>query len=664
MTGCASLPFAPSLTLTPDTKAAGAPTGLGIDLNLPQNENPDGLATADLKRAAVTLPAGMAINPGAGEALEGCTDTQFGLHSSDPDSCPNASNLGSVKVTTPLLSKPLEGSIYLAAPREQNAAAAASGQMFRIFLAAHGSGTEVKLAGNVAVDQSTGRLVATFDNNPQLPFTNVHMQFTGGANAPLVLPRACGTYTTRAVFTSWATETPVESNSSFNVDQNCDRAARFEPSLQAGTGSTAGVYSPFQMTLTRPDAQQDVSGLTLTLPPGLTGKLTGIPLCPEAQAQTGTCSPESQIGKVIAAAGAGPTPLWVPQSGRTPTAVYLAGPYKGAPFSLSVVVPAQAGPFDLGTVVVRAALSVDLHDAHISVISDPIPTILDGVPLNVQKLNVTLDRPGFMLAPTNCSPMQITGTATSSAGASAPLSSRFQVGSCASLKFAPRFSVSTAGASSKANGASLTAKLSIPGGQGVEANVARVKVELPKQLPSRLTTLQKACTSVQFDANPAGCPAGSFIGRATVHTPLLPVALTGPAIFVSHGGEAFPSLVMVLQGYGVTVDLVGTTLIRSGITSTTFKTVPDVPFSDFGLTLPQGKFSALAANLPARVRGSFCGQKLVMPSEFIAQNDVVIKQNTSIATTGCTKKAKRARKAARARGHASRTHATRKRRAP
>jgi hypothetical protein len=640
-TGCASLPFAPTLSLTPDTKAAGAPAGLGIDLDLPQNENPDGLATADLRRAVVRLPSGVSINPGAGDGLEACSDAQFGLHSSQPESCPDASTLGTMQITTPLLPKPLQGSIYLAAPHEQGPAAAAAGQMFRIFLGAHGSGTEVKLAGSVVPDPVTGQLVATFDNNPQLPFTNVHMQFTGGSRAPLALPKACGTYITHSVFTSWATENPVSSDSAFTIDQNCDQAGRFEPSLQAGVMSPfAGASSPFTMTFSRPDGQQDVSSLELTLPPGLTGKLAGIPLCPAAQAATGTCSSESQIGKVTAGAGAGLNPLWVPQPGKTPTAVYLSGPYKGAPFSLSVVVPAQAGPFDLGTVVVRAALYVDRNDAHVSVISDPFPTILDGVPLNVQKINVTLDRPGFMLAPTNCTPMQISGTATSSAGATAPLASRFQVGSCASLKFAPKFSVSTVGASTKANGASLTAKLSFPTNQGTQANITKVKVELPKQLPSRLTTLQKACTSAQFEANPAGCPPASFIGHATVHTPLLPVPLTGPAIFVSHGGEAFPSLVMVLQGYGVTVNLVGMTFIsKAGITSTTFKTVPDVPFNDFELTLPQGKFSALAANLPAKAKGSFCGQKLVMPSEFIAQNGAVLRQGTPVTPTGCAKKA-------------------------
>ena len=653
LTGCASLPFSPSLTLQPDSSRAGSPSGMAIDLNLPQNENPDGLATADLKRAVVTLPSGVALNPSAGDGLAACSDAQFDLHSSAADSCPPVSKLGTMTVTSPLLSSPLQGSIYLASPLEQGPAAAASGRMFRVFLQAQGSGVQVKLAGSVVPDPVTGQLTATFENNPQLPFSNVHLQFVGGPRAALSLPKACGTYTTHSQFTSWASETPVSSDSSFTVDQGCDQAARFEPSLSAGvTNATAGASSPFTMTLSRPDGQQDLNGLSLTLPPGLLASLSGIPLCPEPQAASGTCPPASQIGRVTTAAGAGPAPLWVPLLGKTPTAVFFAGPYKGAPFSLSVVVPAEAGPFNLGTVVVRAALFVDPHDAHVSVTSDPIPTILDGVPLNVQKINVTLDRPGFMVSPTSCNPMQITGAASSSAGASAALSSPFQVGSCAGLKFAPKFSVSTVGRASKANGASLTTKLSYPAGAlGSYANIAKVKVELPKQLPSRLTTLQKACTSAQFDANPAGCPAASFIGHATVHTPLLPVPLTGPAIFVSHGGEAFPSLVMVLQGYGVTVELVGSTLIRGGVTSTTFKTVPDVPFNDFVLTLGQGKFSALGANLPAKAKYSFCGQRMVMPTEFVGQNGAAIHQSTPVTPTGCAKaKATKVQKLAAARG--------------
>ena len=638
-TGCASVPFAPTMSVAPDTKRAGSPAGFGIDLSVPQNENPDGLASSDLKDVSMTLPAGVAINPGAASGLGGCADSQFALSSTAEGACPDPSNIGSIEIHTPLLTDPLKGSLFLASPLEQSASAAASGRMFRVFLEAEGHGVRIKRVGTVVPDPTTGQLTVTFDDNPQLPFETLHVQLTGGPQAALTTPRSCGTYTTHSELTPWARPTePVGVDSSFTIDENCSAAGSFAPTLEAGTfGSQAGASSPFTMTLTRPDGQQEVGSLALTLPPGLVGKLAGIPLCQEAQAATGTCSPESQIGRVAATAGAGLSPLLVPQPGKSPTAVYLSGPSRGAPFSLSVVVPAEAGPFNLGTVVVRAALFVDPHDAHVSVASDSIPTILDGVPLNVQKINVTLDRPGFMVSPTNCTPMQITGTATSSAGQSAALSSPFQVGSCAALKFAPKFSVSTVGRASKANGASLTTKLSFPVNQGTQSNVTKVKVELPKQLPSRLTTLQKACTSAQFDANPAGCPAASFIGHATVHTPLLPVPLMGPAIFVSHGGEAFPSLVMVLQGYGVTVDLVGTTLIRGGVTSTTFKTVPDVPFNDFELTLGQGKFSALGANLPARANYSFCGQKMVMPTEFVAQNGALVKQRTPITISGCAK---------------------------
>ena len=646
-TGCDAVPFAPAMSVTPDTRRASAPAGFAIDLNVPQNENPVGLASSDLKDVSMTLPAGVAINPGAAGGLGGCADTQFAVSSSAEGQCPNPSKIATVQVKTPLLANPLNGSLFLSAPLEQGPAAAALGRMFRVFLQVEGAGVRIKRVGTVIPDPTTGQLTVTFDDNPQLPFETLHVQLAGGPQAALTTPRSCGTYTTHTLLTPWARPTePVGVDSSFTIDENCGAAGSFAPSLQAGTiGTVAGASSPFTMTLTRPDGQQDVNGLSLTLPPGLVGKLAGIPLCPEAQANAGSCSPDSQIGKVAAAAGAGSSPLWVPQANRTPAAVYLAGPYKGAPFSLSVVVPAEAGPFNLGMVVVRAALFVDPHDAHVSVASDSIPTILDGVPLNVQKINVTLDRPGFMVSPTNCTPMQITGTATSSAGQRAALSSPFQVGSCAALKFAPKFSVSTIGQASKANGASLTTKLSFTTNTG-EANIAKVKVELPKQLPSRLTTLQKACTSVQFDANPAGCPAASFIGHATVHTPLVPVPLTGPAIFVSHGGEAFPSLVMVLQGYGVTVDLVGTTLIRGGVTSTTFKTVPDVPFNDFELTLGQGKYSALGANLPQKANYSFCGQHMVMPTEFIAQNGVLVKQNTPVTPTGCKPAATKAQKLA------------------
>jgi hypothetical protein len=645
ITGCDKLPFGPSLMAAPDVRGAGSPTGLSVNLHVPQNASPIGVATANLRTAAVTLPQGMTVSASSADGLEGCSPTQIAIHSAEAATCPDGSRIGGVSVDTPLLNTPLTGGVYLATPHENP-----SGGLLALYIVAEGSGVTLKLAGSLVADPLTGQLTATFDNNPQLPFTDLNLDFKGGPRAPLSTPKACGTYTTHAELTSWASSTPVSADSSFTIDQNCAQAGLFTPTMSAGTlDPQAGGSSPFTLTVERPSGQQDLGAIEVTLPPGVLAHIGDVPLCPESQAAAGTCASASQVGTTTVGAGPGGNPVYIPQAGRTPTAVYLAGPYKGAPFSLSIVVPAQAGPFDLGTVVVRAALFVDRHDAHVSVLSDAIPTILDGIPLNVQKINVTVNRPGFMVAPTDCDPMQITGIATSSAGQTASLASRFQVASCASLRFAPKLTVSTAGRASKGNGASLTAKLTYPHAVQGAVNLTRVKVELPRQLPSRLSTLQQACTAAQFDKDPSGCPAASVVGHATVHTPLLPVALTGPAYFVSHGGEAFPSLIMVLQGDNVTIDLVGTTFIsKSGITSTTFKTVPDVPFSTFELTLPEGRHSALAANLKAKSKGSFCGTKLVMPTELIAQNGAAIHQSTRISTAGCpARKAKKARKAGR-----------------
>src|SRR6202035_3475643 len=295
------------------------------------------------------------------------------------------------------------------------------------------------------------------------------------------------------------------------------------------------------------------------------------------------------------------------------------------------VIPPVAGPFDLGDVLVRAPIYINAQTAALSVKTDPIPTILKGIPLKVQSIALNIDRPDFILNPTDCNAMSVASSLSGSSGATANSSNRFQVGACEKLAFAPKFSASTEGKTSKADGASLSVKLTYPQGPlGTYANVAKVKVELPKLLPSRLTTLQKACTSAQFDANPAGCPKESIVGTAVAHTPILDSPLSGPAYFVSHGGEAFPQLIVVLQAEGITVDLVGDTFIsKAGITSSTFAQVPDVPVSSFELTLPQGKFSALGAG------GDLCKAQLAMPTEFLAQNGTSMHQRTPIAIEGC-----------------------------
>jgi hypothetical protein len=498
----------------------------------------------------------------------------------------------------------------------------------------------VKLPGKVSLNQATGQIEATFENTPQLAFEDAELHFFGGERAPLATPAHCGAYTTNATFTPWSGGEPVKSQSSFQITSGpggspCPGGTLpFGPSLTAGTTNiNAGSFSQLNTTIGREDGQQNIQSVQLHMPAGLSGILTGVKLCAEAQASAGTCGQESLIGHTVVSVGLGGDPFSV-----TGGEVFLTEGYEGAPFGLSIVNPAVAGPFNLGKVIVRAKIEVDPHTAELTITTDgsgpyAIPHILDGIPLEIKHVNVTIDRPGFTFNPTDCNPMAVTGSVGSAEGASAPVQVPFQVTNCASLKFAPKFNVSTSGKTSKAKGASLTAKLSYPvAAQGTQANIARVKVDLPKQLPSRLTTLQKACTNAQFELNPADCPSESKIGYATVTTPLLPVALSGPAIFVSHGGEAFPSLTMVLQGYGVTIDLVGTTFIsKAGVTSTTFKTVPDVPFNTFVLTLPEGKFSALAAN------GELCTSKLAMPTEFLAQNGMKINESTPVSVTGCAK---------------------------
>jgi hypothetical protein len=632
-TGCDRPDFTPAITLQPDTSVADSPSGLNIKLSVPQNENPYGLAEANLKTAAVALPAGVSVSPSAANGLTACSPEQIGIENASEPACPDASKIGSVEVNTPLLPNPLKGAVYVAQQNNNP-----FGSLLAIYVTAEDpvSGALVKLAGHVVADPLTGQLTTTFDNNPQLPFSDFKLEFFGGPRGALATPESCGTFTADSALTPWSGTSTVGLSEPFTFAAGC--VSGFAPVFTAGvTNPQAGAYSPFVLSFSRSDTDQEISGLSVSLPPGLLAKIAGVPLCSDANANAGTCPEASQVGTVQAAAGPGSQPFFL--SGKA----YLTGPYNGGPYGLSVVVPAVAGPFNFGNVVVRQSLRIDPHDAHVTDVSNPFPTILDpeganhevnGIPIRLRRVDVSIDRPDFTFNPTNCNPMAIAATPTSTAGLSAPVSSRFQAANCATLKFAPKFTVSTSGKTSKANGASLTTKLAYPNApQGTQADIAYVKVELPKQLPSRLTTLQKACLARVFEADPAGCPAASIIGHATVTTPLLPLPLSGPAYFVSHGGEAFPSLTIILQGNGVTLDLVGTTFInKAGVTSTTFKTVPDTPFNAFELTLPQGKFSALAAN------GNLCTSKLAMPTEFVAQNGAVIHQSTPISVTGCAKK--------------------------
>jgi hypothetical protein len=647
-TGCEDLDFNPKLSVQPTLTQASEPTGYNVGIEVPQNEFPEGLGTSELRTAVVTLPAGTVLSPSAANGLEACQEAgPEGINMTGPESeeadiyghkhaakgkCPNASELGTMRISTPAFEKELEGHVYLAQPLcggpGQSActpADAEDGNLFGIYLEAEGPGVIIKLKGKVSVNTSTGQVTTTFEENPQLPFNSLEIEFFGGPRAPLANPSTCGVARTEAQFTPYSSLVPAEPFSEYTVT-GC-QGPRFAPSFVAGTDSNeAGGYSPLSVTFSREDADQTLGRVTMHMPPGLSGTLAHIPVCGEPQAAQGTCGGESQIGETTVSAGPGPDPLYV-----TGGKVYLTGPYGGGSFGLSIVVPAVTGPFNLGTVVVRAAIEIDPVTAALTVVSEPLPTILEGVPIQVKTVNVTINRPQFTFNPTSCEPKSIAGTLSSTEGLSAAASSRFQAANCAALAFKPKFAVSTSGHTSRTDGASLTATVTYPNAPvGSQANIAKVKVALPRQLPSRLKTLQKACLEKTFAENPASCPAASRVGEAVAKTPLLPVTLSGPAYFVSHGGAKFPELIVVLQGDNVTVDLHGETFIsKKGITTSTFDTVPDVPVSSFQLMLPEGPFSALAAS------ENLCKGGLTMPTEFVAQNGMRKNQTTKVRVTGC-----------------------------
>jgi hypothetical protein len=689
VTGCDRLQFNPTIDVRPDTLLADAPVGLNVEVQVPQVEKPAVPATPELRNAVVTLPEGLSIGPGIVDGIQACDlSGPEGINFTGPESeevgpsgelqlapghCPDASIVGTAEAETPLLQNKVEGHVYLArpecgAPGQLGCAEkdALDGKLYRLYLELGGagalarSGVNIKVAGDTEANPATGQLTTRFEDNPQLPFSKLIVHLNGGPRAPLDNPAVCGAATTTADFTPWSapgitpeglsmTGTPDATPAGAFDVVGCQSPAGLSPGFAAGTVTPqAGAFSAFTMNLSRQDREQYVKGVQVHTPPGLLGILASVPLCGEPAASEGTCPEASRIGSTRVASGAGSHPFEIGGS------VYLTGPYAGAPFGLSIVTNAVAGPFNLGLVVVRARIDVDPETSTLTVTTDEtgphaIPQIIFGVPLRLKRVTVDIDRAKFMFNPTNCSALRVTATISGSESARTEVSSPFAVGGCRSLVFKPKFTVSTNGHTSRIKGASLDAKLSYPSGSiGKDANIARVKVALPKQLPSRLTTLQKACPAATFAANAAGCPAGSIVGTVRAKTPLLPVGLSGPVYFVSHGGEAFPSLIVVLQGDNVRVDLTGTTFInKAGITSSTFKTVPDVPVSTFELYLPQGKGSALAAN------GNLCKSrsKLKMPTEFVAQNGAVMKQTTKIQVTGCPKKKAKASQSERINGH-------------
>ncbi len=671
--GCRALSFGPSIGLESTEHSASTPTGLNVRVRVPQQGTVEAgrLAEPDVRSTVVMLPEGVQLNPSAAGGLEACSEQQIGFEgapgvdplspgapqplrfSSEPAGCPPASKVGSVRISTPLLEHELHGSVFLATPAPLGEAGQNPfNSLVALYIVAEEptAGIRVKLAGKSELDATTGQVTTRFEDTPQVPFEELNLELSGGPRASLGTPAVCGSPSLAATFTPWLEEgSPSLTLSGGNEERldissgvggsACSSTPPFAPGIVGGSiDGQAGAFTSFALAITRPDGDQPLTRATVRLPPGNAAMLSSVTPCPEPQASLGTCGPESEIGQATATSGLGPDPFTV-TGGR----VFITGPYQGAPFGLSIVTPAVAGPFNLGNVVVRSSISIDPHNAAVTITSG-LPTFVQGVghpasgvPLQLRQINVSIDRPNFEFNPTNCTPMSITGTLSGAQGASANVASPFQVANCQSLAFKPKFTAFTQGKTSKADGASLTVKVTSSLGQ---ANIGKTTVTLPQALPSRLSTIQKACLARVFESNPASCPEGSNVGMAIVHTPVLKSALSGPAYLVSHGNVAFPDVEFVLQGEGITLVLDGGVNIKKGVTTSSFNAVPDAPVSSFEAILPEGPHSALTTAIPAKEKYSLCKTKLQMPTVITGQNGVVIKQNTNVAVQGCKKTVK------------------------
>jgi hypothetical protein len=579
ITGCDKLPFGPSLTVEPTSARAGASTGADVTIKLPASEGVEVLEPSQMRALKVQLPLGLSFNPGAADGLGTCSEAEVRFGKAVASECPDASKLADTEFDIPALERKLKGAVYLREPEP--------GNLFRIWIVADDLGLHVKLRGQLEVDKATGQITEVTTEIPQAPVREAKLEFKSGFRAPLLNPPACGEYRTNYEFIPWSGGPPVVGSTPMEIDEGCD-VGGFSPKLSAGTTDAgAGRHSPFVFTLTREDGEQNPRAIDITLPSGLAATFAGIPRCEGAAAASGQCPPASRIGRVTVAVGAGATPLWAPQPGKRPTAVYLGGPYKGAPFSVVAVVPAQAGPFDLGDQVVRSALYVDPRTARGSVRSDPLPQIIEGVPLPYRTIQVYLDRPGFTLNPTGCEAKAIAATIASSTGGTASPASPFHAVGCAALGFKPRLSLTLKGAIKRGGHPALRAVVKPRLG---DANIDSTVVTLPHSAFLDQAHIRTICTRVQYAAgagNGSQCPPGAVYGHVLAVSPLLDTPLEGPVILRSSSHK-LPDMVFALHGL-VDIEAVGRIdSVKGGIRSS-FEAIPDAPLSKVVLEMEGGK---------------------------------------------------------------------------
>jgi hypothetical protein len=614
LTGCDTVPFAASLSMRPETTQAATPSGFTTELRVPQESAPDQQSPANLKKVEVTLPAGVAVNPASAQGLVGCTDAQARTRESGDPTCPDASKIGTIRIDTPVLPGPLDGFVYVGQPKSQ---VAANGDMFRIFLAAKGYGVTIKQEGRLTPDPVTGQLRAVFDDIPQQPFERMVLKFNGGPRAPLVTPTQCGEHRTTATLTS-STGKVLTSESRFNIACR-DGLFGFAPTFSAGVDNIlAGASSPFRIAIGRGDGQRQITGVSLKLPKGLLANLKG--------------NIGQVVGGVRAYSGLGSEPFGLPGT------VTLEGPYGDAPFSLKVVVPAKAGPYELGDVVVRQKVYIHPITAQVTTVSDPLPTILQGVPIQLQRLDLTIDKDGFMRNPTSCAPQSVDAGLTSDAGQIASIGSRFAVGGCKALELEPKMALKWTDRTQMKKGKHPGVEATVQMAAG-DANLRGVKVTLPLTAALDPDNAKALCEAA--DAAARHCPEASIVGSATATTPALDEPVSGPVYFVkgtrtTKEGRVIPTLpklYLKLSGQGVTIDLRADSSVTGPAGKqklvTTFTNVPDVPVDAFRLRINSG------ANGILKATNDVCGADKATSAVYTGQNGRVTRRSLKFTAPDC-----------------------------
>jgi len=601
--GCNALPFGPGLALEPTSHRTSSPTGAAITLRLPAAKGVEVLEPSQMRDLRVDLPPGLAINTDASDGLETCSPSQVGFHTREPSHCPDAAKMASTEFDIPVLERNLRGAVYLREPEP--------GHPFRVWVTADDLGLHVKLPGELEVDKQTGEVASITTDIPQAPLREAKIVLKSGFRAPLVTPGRCGTFQTHYEFTPWSGGPSKVGFASMTISEGCDTGG-FSPKLQAGsTDAQGGAFSPFSFTLTREDSEENLAGLALTLPRGLAASFVGTARCEGADADSGHCPRASRIGKVVAAVGAGPTPLWVPQAGKRPTAVYLGGPYKDAPFSIVAVVPKQAGPFDFGDEVVRSAVYVDPETAQATAKADPLPQLIEGIPILYRTINVQLDRPGFSLNPTSCARKETRAELTSSGGKVASSTDPFAAADCAKLPFKPKLGFRLRGGTHRGSHPALTTTFAPRTG---DANVGAFSVALPHSEFLDQAHIGTVCTRVQFRADQ--CPPASVYGTAKVKSPLFDFPLEGP-LYLRSSDHPLPDMVAALHGpasFPIEVSAVGRIDSVNGGIRATFDSVPDAPITEVLASFPGGAKGLIVNST------NLCAKANRATAKFIAQN--------------------------------------------